>query len=282
MRTISRVACVLVLALVILSCDTTQPLMLDQQGFQLNVRATGTIVRLMDVYIGFEDNDGDGQPDGDSFLFCLWRSPRHPTTGDPLPGIDTRGPTSVPWWYYIEISRLPAGATESELVVSDEAVTDAVSNLTDYDQTGPIFGPVDPLDPITIDGRTFKFTNGIILTEAREDIMASTSNPVSTLDPAEYGIKGEGLCSDFYPGPPGIDRLAGVAYPFPISLEKGDTILVGARRGEVGPPGLGVQNPPAPALASTFTLDGIAVNVRGTLASRPGPGEAFSFSYTTR
>lgn len=281
MRTISRVACVLVLALVILSCDTTQPLVLPEQGFELQVRGTGTFVRVMDVYNGFEDNDGDGQPDGDTFLFCLWRPPRD-SSGNILPGIDTRGPTSVPWGYYIEITRLPAGATESELVVSEEAVTDALSNLTDYDKTEGIFGPVPPLPPVTIDGRTFKFSNGLIFTEAREEVMASTSNPLATLDPANYGTKGDGLCSDFYPGPSGIDRMAGGPYPYSITLEKGDTILIGARRAVEGPPGLGVQNPPAPGLSATFTLDGIAVNGRGTLSSDAGPGEAFSFSYTTR
>jgi len=95
-------------------------------------------------------------------------------------------------------------------------------------------------------------------------------------------MKGEGLCSDFYPGSAGIDRLNGAAYPYPITLEKGDTILVGARRGVDGPPGLGVTNPPAPGLAATFNLDGIAVEVRGRLSSDSGPGEAFSFSYTSR
>lgn len=282
MRTISRVSCVLLLVLASLSCDTTQPLQFGQQGFQINVRATGTIVRVMDVYTGFEDNDDNGEPDGETFLFCIWR-PQRTDTGQIIPGtIDTRGPTSVPWNYYIEIERLPAGATDSELLVSEAALTEAVSNLTDYDTTESIFGPVPPLAPITIDGRTFKFENGIIRTEAREDVMASTSNPVSTLDPTNYGQKGDGLCSEFYPGPAGIDRTAGASYPFPVALEKGDTVIVGARRAVDGPPGLGVQNPPTPGLASTFTLDGIAVNVRGTVTSLPGPGESFNFSYTTR
>jgi hypothetical protein len=287
MRTISRVACVLVLALVILSCDTTQPLLLKEQGFELQVRATGTIVRVMDVYTGFEDNDNDGQPDGDTFLFCLWRPPRN-DQGVILPGIATRGPTSVPWGYYLEVSRLPAGATDTELVVSEDAVTNPLSNLTEYDQTDSIFGPVPPLDPVTIEdpitneNRTFKFTNGTILTEAREEVMASTDNPLATLDPANYGTKGEGLCSDFYPGPAGIDRLSGATYPYSITLEKGDTILIGARRAVDGPQGLGVTNPPAPGLSATFKLDGVAVSVKGTQSSAQGPGEAFSFSYTTR
>jgi hypothetical protein len=280
MRTIRRVACVLVLALVIISCDTTQPLLLDQQGFTLDVRATGTIVRVMNVYIGYEDNDDNEIPDGEEFLFCLWRMVLNSETGGM--DIDTRGPTSVPWGYYIEVSRLPAGGTEPELIVSEEAVTDALSNLSEYDQTDSIFGPVQPLAPITIDDRTFKFKNGIILTEAREEIMASTDNPVSTLDPASYGAKGSGLCSDFYPGPAGIDRMSGAGNPLPIILKKGDTIIVGARRGVDGPPGLGVQNPPMPALAANFKLDGIAVNVRGTTSTAPGPGQAFSFSYTSR
>jgi len=269
-------ACILVLAVISLSCDTTQPLVLEEQHFEFSMRATGTIVRLMNVYVGFEDNDGDGEPDGDEFLFCLWR--RNNVTGD----IETRGPTSVPWWYTVEISVLSAGATDAELVVTQQAVLDAETNLSEYDQTTSIFGPVFPLAPITIEDRTFKFKNGMIFTEAKHEVMASTTNPLAVLDPATYDIKGEGLCSDFYPGPPGVDRPSGAPYPFRIVLKKGDTVTVGARRSVDGPPGLGVQNPPTPGISSTFTLDGIAVNVRGETASDAGPGEGFSFSYTTR
>jgi hypothetical protein len=276
MRTISGMACILVLAVISLSCDTTQPLVLEEQHFEFSMRATGTIVRLMNVYTGFEDNDGDGQPDGDEFLYCVWR--RNVVSGE----IETRGPTSVPWWYTIEVSVLPAGATDSELVVTEDAVLEAVTNLSEYDQTSSIFGPVFPLSPITIDGRTFKFKNGVIYTEARQEVMASTTNPLAVLQPDPYNIKGEGLCSDFYPGPPGVDRPSGAVYPFQIVLKKGDTVTIGARRSVDGPPGLGVQNPPAPGISSTFTLEGIAVNVRGETSSAAGPGEGFSFSYTTR
>ena len=279
MRTISGLACILLLALISLSCDTTQPLLLEQQGFELSLRATGTIVRLMDVYTGFEDNDGDGQPDGDPFLFCLWRFTVN-DNGDVV--IDTRGPTSVPWGYTIEVSVLAAGTTDPQLIVSEQAVLDSDVNLSEYDTTDSIFGPVPGLPPITIDGRTFKFTNGTIQTEAKQSVMASTTNPLAELDPANYGTKGGGVCSDFYPGSPGIDRLSGAINPFPITLKKGDTLIVGARRAVDGPIGLGVQNPPAPGLSSTFTLDGIAVNVRGTKSSDLGPGEGFNFSYTSR
>lgn len=274
MRSISRMACVLLLALVSVSCDTTQPLQFGEQGFTVDMRATGTIVHLMNVYTGFEDNDGDNEPDGETFLFCLWRMAPQ--------GIETRGPTSVPWGYFIEISRIPAGQTEPELIVSEAAVTDEFANLTEYDQTDSIFGPVPQLPPITIGGRTFKFENPLIRTEAFESVMASTSNPVSTLDPANYGAKGFGLCSVFYPGPAGIDRPTGAAYPFPVTLDKGDTVIVGARRANDGPTGLGVVNPPAPGLASTFKLDGVAVNVNGTQSSAAGAGEALTFTYTTR
>jgi hypothetical protein len=271
-------ACVFLLALVGLSCDTTQPLQYGEQGFTTDMRATGTIVRLMNVYTGFEDNDGNNQPDGETFLFCLWRMSTDPSK----PGIATRGPTSVPWNYFIEISRIPAGQTDAELIVSEAALTDEFANLTEYDKTDSIFGPVPARPPITIGGRTFKFVNPVIRTEAFEAVMASTSNPVSTLDQANYGAKGSGLCSLFYPGPAGIDRPTGAAYPFPITLEKGDTVIVGARRANDGPTGLGIANPPAPGLAATFKLAGIAVNVNGTQSSAPGGGEALSFTYTTR
>jgi hypothetical protein len=281
MQSISRMACVFLLALVSLSCDTTQPLQFGEQGFTVEMRATGTQVRLMDVYTGYEDNDGNNIPDGDTFLFCVWRPKRD--NGLILPGtIDERGPTSVPWYFSIEVSRLPAGATEAEMIVSEDAISEGLANLSEYDKTAVIFGNVPAVQPKTINGRTFKFTNGVIRTEAWEAVMASTSNPVSTLDPANYGAKGSGLCSTFYPGPVGIDRTAGASYPFPVTLDKGDTVIVSARRATEGPPGLGVVNPPAPGLSANFKLDGIDVAVKGTKSSDPGPGTALTFSYTTR
>lgn len=280
MRTISWVACVLTLALIGLSCDTTQPLVLDQQGFELTLRSTGPEVRQMYVYTGYEDNDNNGQPDGDEFLVCFWRGPVDPGTGQVIPL--RRAPTSVPWSYYIEVTRLPAGETQSELLLTPAASTNAAVNVADYDRTSPLFGSVPARQPVTIDGRTFKFRNGRILLEARQDVMSSTSNPLSTLDPATYGQKGKGLCSVYYPGPPGFDRSAGAAYPFPITLQKGDTVTVAARRAVDGPQGLDIPNPPGPSISATFTLDGTGVSVRGTTSSEAGPGEGFTFSYTTR
>jgi hypothetical protein len=112
--------------------------------------------------------------------------------------------------------------------------------------------------------------------------MAATSNPVSTLDPVNYGAKGEGLCSDFYPGPTGIDLPTGAAYPYPVTLEKGDTAIVGARISDEPVPGFAANVAEGTGLSANFTLDGLDVVVKGTTSSDPGPGQGLSFTYSTR
>jgi hypothetical protein len=288
MRSIYGMAGIILLVALTGSCDTTQPLLLEEQLFVLKVRAPGAQTNLFDVYDGFEDSDNDGNPDDvdgdgnpDFFLFCLFRTLTPP---GPPPGVSN--PTSVPFGYTIEISILREGETESELIVTPAAVSDPDVNLTEYDLTATIFGPVLPLSPITIDTPTgthiFKFINGRILSEAQRDVMASTSNPLAILQPGPYANKGEGLCSIFDPGDPRIDGGATGPYPYEIVLGKGDTVTVSARRAVSAPLGLTIRNPPAPSLSASFTLGGSEVIVRGTKASGSGPGEGFSFSYTSR
>jgi hypothetical protein len=270
MRSIPWVACVLALAMLGSSCDTTQPMFLAQQTFQLSVRTAASPVQVFNVYTGFVDNNNDGMPDGDTFLFCKNR------VAQPV----MSAPTSLPWGFTIEIKILKAGETEAQLIVSDDAVLNSDANLAEYD-TSNYQGSVPTQAPITLGGQTFKFINGRILSSARESVMAATVNPLALLDPATYGVKGQGLCSTSYPGPSVIDRPSGAPYPYQIVLQKGDTVTVGVRRAELGPPGVPAgQNP---GINSTFTLEGSSVNVRGTQSSATAePGAGFSFSYTSR
>ena len=66
MRSIVCATCVLALVMLGSSCETTQPLVLDQQTFQLTVRSVAGPVQIFNVYTGFEDNDGNGVADTDA------------------------------------------------------------------------------------------------------------------------------------------------------------------------------------------------------------------------
>ena len=51
-------------ALLTSSCDTTQPLQLEEQTFLLSFAGTDVVgIRNFDVFDAYEDNNGDSQPD---------------------------------------------------------------------------------------------------------------------------------------------------------------------------------------------------------------------------
>jgi len=279
MRSIIGMAGAALLALVTLSCDTTQPLLLDQQTFSLQMAATGGLVGVFNVWNGYEDSNGDGQPDDtdgdgqpDFFLHCLTRT-QTPTT---------QNVTSVPWGYTVSISVLRAGETEAELYTSPAAATDASNSLAEFDTTQSIFGTVPPAPaPVTIAGRTFRFSNGRILTRVRREVMEQTTSPLVELAPGTYGTIGQGRCSTSYPGPPRVDGSTSTDYPRPIVLGKGDTVTVEAKVTQTPTPGVTLLGAQTPSLAATFTLQNQPVGIRGTTAELT-PGQGFRFSYTTR
>ena len=279
MRSMLGAASIVLLALALVSCDTTQPLTLEQQTFELQFLATGAQTGIFDVYDGFEDSNLDGQPDDtdgdgqpDFFLHCLNR------TFAPF----SAGGTSVPWGYTVLITILRAGETTPEQITSTAASTDPALSLSEYDTTLLIPGgvPAAPA-PITIGTRTFRFMNGRILSEANRDVMAATTSPLVELDPATYGTKGSGRCSTFDPGPTLVDSTTSNVYPRQITLRKGDTLTVEAFVSPEATPGLTVTNPPAPGLGAQLKLAGSQVVVRGEIAE-PTPGSGLRFSYTTR
>lgn len=279
MRSMLGAASIVLLALALVSCDTTQPLTLDQQTFELQMTAFGAQTGIFDVYDGYEDSDLDGQPDDtnddgqpDFFLHCLNR------TFAPFAG----NPTSVPWGFTIVITILRAGEITPEQITSTAAATGPELSVSEYDTTLVIPGgvPAAPA-PITIGTRTFRFMNGRILSVANRDVMAATTSPLVELDPATYGTKGSGRCSTFDPGPTLIDSATSSVYPRPITLRKGDTLTVEAFVSPDPTPGLTVTNPPAPGLSAQLKLGGSAVVVRGEIAE-PTPGSGLRFSYTSR
>lgn len=291
MRSMLGVASILLLVLALASCDTTQPLQLDQQTLELQILATGAQTREFVVYDGFEDSNLDGQPDDtdgdgqpDFFLHCLTRmtNPQPPT----LPMPETGNPNSVPWNYTVSITILRAGETVPERITSTGSGEDPLFSVTEYDSAS-IFGSVQALppvaifDPMTTTLRTFRFQNGRLFSEARREIMAATTSPLVELDPATYGAKGQGRCSTFDPGPSIIDSGTSSAYPRQIILRKGDTVTIEALASPTATPGLTVLNPPQPALAASLKLQGSELLVRGA-TNETTPGGGLRFSYTSR
>ena len=279
MRSMLGAASIVLLALALVSCDTTQPLTLEQQTFELQVLATGAQTGVFDVFDGFEDTNADGQPDDtngdgqpDFFLHCLTRQ-FSPFTGNP---------TSVPWGYTVSITILRAGETTPERITSTAAASAADLSVSEYDTTLHIDGgvPAAPT-PIAVGTRLFRFQNGRILSEANREVMAATTSPLVELLPAVFGAKGSGRCSTFDPGPTLVDSSTSSVYPRPITLQKGDTLTVEAMVSPDATPGLTVFNRPAPGLAASLKRAGAAGQGRGAIAEAT-PGGGLRFSYTSR
>ena len=137
-----------------------------------------------------------------------------------------------------------------------------------------------PIAPIVVDGDTYKFSFLYRTSSVNEAVMLAENNPLSDDDPTTYGF-GNGLCSEGYPGPAGIDGL-----PFPLSGEffKGDTVIVEARKapdaaGVVGPNTL---NGTGTILSIDLTVNGVPFDgVNGTLTTTADDGDGLSFSFTS-
>ena len=289
MGTAGRVAGIVTLAVAVWGCDSDQPLRVAEQTFELSLAAGGSEAPVYFVYDAFEDNDGDFAADdvnsdgqADFFLWCIAT-------------LETASAASVPIGYTVEVTILRDGEATREMVTSNAALADSTSNLSDYDPSPARFGGVPTRQPITIDDggtpRTFRFTNERRLGTASRAVVMSTAtrdsawgmgvgNPLHSFD-SMYGL-GNGLCSANDPGPAVIDRDSASTYPLQITLNKGDTVTVKARRALSLPTGITVLNPPAPSISASFRVNNKPVSVRGSTASMQGPGEGFTFTFTSR
>lgn len=253
-------------------CDTTQPLQLDQQPFEFEVRGVTASVNTYAVWDMYEDLNDNGQYDADEplSLYCE-------DTGEV-----TISAFSAPFPFTIEISVLRAGQTEAELLTSSAALNPA-SNMTLYDDAAPVVGLTATKNPITIDDggvmRTFGFINEDrrLVSSAAREVLAATTNPLNDFDPQEYPL-GDGLCSSSYPGEP---RLDDQPQPWPIVLNKGDTLVVELRRGTTAPDGITFNENGEPRIRAALLLDGREVSVRGETVTTAEPGSGIKFSFTS-
>jgi hypothetical protein len=240
-------------------CDTTQPLQIDSETYQLEITGESQVrIPFYNVYYMVED----GVPD-QVYLFCT----------DPVDLLAD----SVPWNFSLTVEVLRNGETVMEEIVIS---TEPNNNLAPYDDQVFTEG-IRTQNPITFDTgtalRTFRFMDPPPrrLAAANDEVMAAVTNPLFELDDGTYGI-GTGLCSLGYPGEASIN---GVAQPITIELNKGDTLVVQARKGDTAPPGtwyLGGE----PKLKGELLLNGLPVQVNGTTISTTDTGDGISFSFT--
>ena len=262
MRSQWRFVGLLLLLAVAGGCDTIAPLQIEEQTYELQIVGTSVgPIPVYQIYDMYEEGVGD------YFLFC-----------ETAPGLQFT-PSSAPWNFSVQIEILRAGETEPEIITSGGAL-DPDMNLTLYDQNPAIIGGLADKDSITIgmapNTRTFHFENPRRLTVASEEVMMATTNPLSDAVPATYGL-GAGLCSNAYPGPANID---GMPQPMSILLNKGDTVLVQARKSDISPTGVWYL-PNEAAIQGNLLLDGNNVSVRGERRSERDTGAGFSFSFTS-
>jgi hypothetical protein len=299
----SRVAALMLIAVPWVGCDTTDPAQVEMQTVELTMLATGapkfsgsTGIKSFDTWIMFEDGDldpatddpvdFDGDGDGDSFLWCQNVSGFPPTHN---------APSSVPWSYTIRVSIIRAGETEPEVLTSQQALQeDPARNLTLYD--GSVTNSLTShKQPICLDAsnavvpncsgnvaRMFRFINNSSLrrkmSQANRTVATATFNPLSDANPT-FAL-GFGLCSEEDPGPPVIDGQD----PWILEINKGDTLVVEARRGMTAPSGLPFSGTldDKVSLEGRLTVDGRVVTVNGVTGSPSQGGAPIKFTYTSR
>jgi hypothetical protein len=301
-----RVAGVLLLALTLLGCDTETPDQLESQVLEIQMvtqgaprLAGGVGIRSYNTWVIFEDGDMDpstddpvdfdGDGEGDEYLWCRQQ------TG---PFQVHNSPSSVPWTFTIQVSIIRAGETVPEVITSPQAlIADPAINLTAYDGSSAT-ASTSQLQPICIDAanattsctggsaaRMFRFVDNLNarrrLSVAHRLVASATFNPLSAANPTEYGL-GLGLCSLQDPGPPVTAGEEG----FRLEFNKGDTIIVEARRGgTAAPPGLAVDGDISGqiSLAANVFVDGRPAIVEGSISSVQGvAGGPLKFTYTSR
>jgi len=268
MRSAWRLAGLLSLVMLAGGCDTTQPLQLNEQSFEIEVRAvqgTTALIASYDIWDMYEDENDNGQRDADEpfYLFCSTKNSQ------------IVSPQSVPYNFTIEISILRANQTEPEVLTTNQSFQ-LSSNLTLYDDAAPRYGVTIEKPPITVGERTFRFLNPRLVSAGRQEVLLATENPLYTISPATYGL-GRGLCSLAYPGDARIDNQA---QPAAVTLNKGDTLLVKLRRGETTPLGLALLPNAQPRIKARLLLDGREVAVQGETITGDQPGDGISFSFT--
>ncbi len=245
MRTVLR-ASSCALALVGAACDTTQPLQLSEQAVEVVLGAQAS-VDIYDVYDRLVDTNGDNLPDVRSGQAEC----RQVFVGaSPLTASRT-----VPWRVSVDIRVVRAGSTEPQTLLTFDPF-DPFASVLSYDTTIESAAPAPPTPPIF-------FSNGRRVSVASRDYLENCAGQLDLPDP----------------------NLGGFPLPFEVTLSKGDTIIVQARKqpdnqhGQL-PPQFSVRS--QPVLTGSIVIEGRTVTLAGTAASTMDSGSGVSFSYTVR
>jgi hypothetical protein len=234
-------------------CDKSQPLLVGEQTVAVTFDGVSATTPQYNVWDIFEDNDLDGVPDGDTYLWCE-------IVVFPFPEDPNLSPISAPWNFSVQISVIKAGTTQ-EIQITTDAALAVTANLSSYDTASSTKFTFNK-PPITVDDmgtqRTFAFANPRKFTPLHRDVVQATFNPLSAIDPVTYPYQ-EGLCSLQDAGDSHIDDQGN---PYSLPLDKGDTVIVRARRGAIPPEFI---TPPEfvpvyttePAIDASMTLDGV-------------------------
>ncbi|GEM_PF-7133855 len=270
-----RVICLAFLILCVAlftSCDSTQPQEVGEQLLQIEIAAGNASINAYDVWEQYYDEDGDGIPDDTDPFGNLLPSPvqiacrkaRNPQNNDLI-----FASANTPWNYSLEISIIRAGTTDIEVLTSTEALS-STFNMTDYSTDflpgmqlpGADCPPSAICNPI---GR-MPGTHRIVV----DSTFDNTSVDLDLVCPGGGGL--------------GDARMAGTVgspgpVPFTLSVAKGDTVLVKARKNFDAPNGIILSS--EPTLQGTVFLDGSQIqNLIGTSVSTADPRSGISFSLT--
>lgn len=129
-------------------------------------------------------------------------------------------------------------------------------------------------------GIQFRFdSNPRILTAAHRDVVRATSNFINDFDPAlaPTSTPTGGVCSGGDLGPVGIQ---GGGEPFSVQLDKGDTLLVEARRFSLPPPGMTFTT--EPGITAILFVDGKRFVPTGSVTTGTTEAGAIDFTFTAR
>lgn len=234
------------LALGGVACDTTQPLQLSEQVAAVALDAQAS-VEIYDVYDRLVDTNGDNKPDVQS-----GQAECRQVFLGPTPLTATR---PVPWRVSVDIAVVRAGSTEPETLLTSNPL-DPFSSVLPYDATTEPAAPALAVPPIF-------FTNGRRVSVASRDYLVNCAGQADLPDA----------------------NLVGFPVPFEVTLSKGDTIIVQARKqpddqhGRI-PPQFSVRS--QPVLTGSIVIGGRSVTVSGTPSSTGDSGAGVSFSYTVR
>ncbi len=118
-----------------------------------------------------------------------------------------------------------------------------------------------------------------VLSAVHGDLLAAGSNFIADLDPtfAPTDDPPGGVCPGQDLGAVGIQ---GGGLPFPLQLNKGDTLIVQGRRFSNAPPGITFNT--APAVRVDLFLEGAQVSPEGSTSTGVSSDGAINFTFTAR